>query len=251
VREQFDARLATQQELSTATQAAELAKLRAASLRERGAAEGPRDLLAGVAGIVTRVAVQQGQVTPAGGALAEIVPNTALVAKLGLEPSERITPGQAVELVGSLAGADSKSTEGRVRLVANRVSADTRRIEVFVSLPPDHPFVLDTPLTGTWTEAPLQGLVVPRLAVLPTDDGQTLFTVTTGHAHRHVVKVLAADGDRLLVAGEGLKDGDEVVAVGNLELEDGMEVSTESVPATATSPAATGATTDAPAGAER
>jgi membrane fusion protein (multidrug efflux system) len=227
VKAQFEARLATNQDLSSATTAAETAKLRAASLRERGATETrPRDLQAGAAGIVARVMVQQGQIVPAGGPLLEIVPTAAVEVRLGVEPGTVLREGQVVSVTSALASADpaAPAVEGHVRLSTSRVSPDTRLVDAFVSLPKEHGLPLDLPVVSRWTDEPAEGFVVPRSAVLPTDEGFVLFAVSDGHAKRHPVTILAEEGDQILVKGADLHPDDQVVTVGNFELTDGMAV---------------------------
>ncbi len=249
VKAQFEARLATNQDLSTATTAAETAKLRSASLRERGAAEmGPRDLPAGAAGIVARVMVQQGQIVPAGGPLLEIVPTSAVEVRLGVEPGAAIREGQAISIRSALQSADAAAppVEGHVRLATSRVSPDTRLVDAFISLPKEHGLPLDLPVVGRWSDEPAEGFVVPRAAALPTDDGLALFTISEGHAKRRPVTIVAEEGDEILVTGADLHAGDQAVVVGNFELADGMEVETgETVEGAEMKPATTPATTPA------
>ena len=67
-------------------------------------------------------------------------------------------------------------------------------------------------------------LVAPRVAVLPEDEGQVLYTVKDSKAVKHVVEVGITSDSNVEVSGKDLKPGDPVVVVGNYELEDGMAV---------------------------
>jgi membrane fusion protein, multidrug efflux system len=73
----------------------------------------------------------------------------------------------------------------------------------------------------------VNGLVAPRSAVLPNDDGgYSLFTVENGKATEHKVSITGQDDQSTEITGDGLAAGQAVVTVGNLELEDGMSVKT-------------------------
>ncbi|HSV14365.1 MAG TPA: hypothetical protein VLI90_08905, partial [Tepidisphaeraceae bacterium] len=143
----------------------------------------------------------------------------------------RIKPDQSVELFPISAGAgedeDEEPIAAKIRLITQRVNPDTRLVDVFVT--PDTPagLLLDSSLRATLTAEGRQGLIVPRDAVLPDEDGLLLFTVQDGKAVKHVVKQGLKNDKEVEVIGEGLKAGDTVVIVGSLELEDGMAVTTE------------------------
>ena len=70
-------------------------------------------------------------------------------------------------------------------------------------------------------------MLVPRSALLPSDQGYVLFTVKDGHAVKRTVAVDLQNGTDAAVSGEGLHAGDIAVVQGNLELDDGMAVVTE------------------------
>ena len=73
---------------------------------------------------------------------------------------------------------------------------------------------------------------MPHEALLPGDDGFSVFTVADGKAVRHAVKVALQTDKEAVVTGQGLHDGDAVVVAGNLELDDGSAV-TVTTPTTA------------------
>jgi RND family efflux transporter MFP subunit len=230
--QRFNLKLATNTELLTSQQAAQVAKTRLESLQQRGAAEDSRKITADGPGLVSKVDVQEGQIVPAGGPLVETTPRTSIEVRLGVEPSEisRVKPDQSVELFPLSIGGEDEDEEAiaaKIRLITQRVNPETRLVDVFVT--PDSPagLLLDSSLRATLTAESRQGLIVPRDAVLPDEDGLLLFTVQDGKAVKHVVKQGLKNDKEVEVIGEGLKAGDTVVIVGNLELEDGMAVTTE------------------------
>jgi RND family efflux transporter MFP subunit len=218
-------RLATKQELSQAQQAMAAAQLKLDSLVRRGIGQAHR-LKAERAGIVSKVDVQEGQIVPAGGALVELASSERIEVRLGVEPSDAawLKPGQAVRLsrVDRSAG---EPIEGRVRMIEQRVDPATRLAAAIVSLPPDARLMLDSFVTGEFTSASADALVVPRDAALPDDDGKyVLYTVKDGHAVRHVVQIGLESGQEVQVIADDLKEGLPVVVMGNYLLSDGMAV---------------------------
>ena len=80
---------------------------------------------------------------------------------------------------------------------------------------------------GKITVDSVQGLLVPRAAVLPEEDKFVLFTVENGHAVRHTVKVGLDNGREINVIAPDLRAGEPVVVLGNYELKDKMPVAPE------------------------
>jgi membrane fusion protein (multidrug efflux system) len=234
--QRFNLKLATNTDLLTSQQAMQLAKMKLDTLQQWGATESSRKLTADGAGLVSKVDVQEGQIVPAGGPLVETLPRTSIEVRLGVEPSDvhRIKSDQTVQLFPLSTGGedeDEEAIEAKIRLITQRVNPETRLVDVFVM--PDSPagLLLDSSLRATLTAEGRRGLIVPREAVLPDEDGLLLFTVQDGKAVKHVVKQGLKNNKEVEVIGEGLKPGDTVVVGGNLELEDGMAVT--ATPATA------------------
>jgi hypothetical protein len=59
---------------------------------------------------------------------------------------------------------------------------------------------------------------------LPDDDKQVLYTSKDGRAVRHEVTVGITAGDLVEISGPDLKEGDNVVTLGNYELSAGMAI---------------------------
>jgi RND family efflux transporter MFP subunit len=220
-KQRFNNHLATNQDLLQSQQALDLAQLKLDSMTKSGA---DRPVRLKAAGLVSKVDVQEGQVVPAGGALAEIAGGGKLQVRLGLEPDDaaKVHPGDAVKLWD--VRSDGSPVDGHVRIVAQRINPDTRLVDAFVSLPPDSTMALDAYVRGVLSMGSAEGLVVPRAAVLPGDEGYSLFTVDQGKAAEHKVTIGARNDDLAQISGEGLSAGQSVVVVGNMELEDGMAV---------------------------
>ena len=67
-------------------------------------------------------------------------------------------------------------------------------------------------------------LVAPRQALLPDGKAYSLFTIEKGHAVKHQVQVGLENDTQIEVIANDLKEQDDIVVLGNYELEDGMAV---------------------------
>jgi RND family efflux transporter MFP subunit len=225
-KQRFDLKLATNADLLTSQQAADLAQLRLTSLQQRGAAENHRLILASGSGLVSKVDVQEGQIVPAGGPLVETVARDQIQVRLGVEPSDvsRLHVGQAVRLF-AVNSSSSSGVTGKIHLITQRVNPDTRLVDVFVTPDQRDAMMLEGYVKAELSAGTARGLVVPREAVLPDDQGYSLFTVKDGHAVEHHVKVGLENDKEIEVIGSDVAKDDAVVVVGNYELENGMPVS--------------------------
>ena len=220
----FEMKLAVNQDLQKARQEARDAAAKLSNLTARGAGE-RTTLKADLNGLLASIDVRIGQIVPAGGPLLSLVPARQIEVLLGVEPETagRLREGQKVRVLAvNQAGVEGV---GGIRLVTQRVNPQTRLVDTFVTVPPDMPLLLDGYVRGEIPVAEKEALVVPRDAVLPGDDGPILFTVRDGHAVEHKVTTGLETDTQTEVTGDSLRVGDEVVTVGNYQLEDGMAVS--------------------------
>lgn len=246
VRQRYDQKLATNQELNAAETALRSTQARLQNLQKTGAA-GPEELKAEAAGVVSKIDVQPGQVAAASAPLVEVAAESRIEVRVGVEPGDapHLRPGQPVRLtpVGPVGVAP---LEGHVRLVTQQVNPATRLVDVFVALPQGGArLMLETFVHAELTLRSAEGLIVPRGAALPEANAYALYTVENGHAVKHVVRV-GIDNDRdVQVEGGGLHEGQLAVDAGNYELEDGMAVAVRQRqhPTTATTAAAAAAAT--------
>ena len=182
-----------------------------------------------VAGVVSKVDVQPGQTVPAGGSLLEITAGNQVEISLNVDPDDvsYLKPGQAVQL-NAVNDSSAAPIAGQIRTIVRRIDPATRLASVLVSMPPDAHWMLETFVRGQIVKNSEKALLVLRDAVLPDEGGESvLFTVRDGHAVNHKVKLgLENDHDAQIVSDD-VKEGDNVVVVGNYELEDGMAVKIE------------------------
>jgi membrane fusion protein (multidrug efflux system) len=224
VKELFALKLATNAQILEAQDVARQAELRLESLKKRGV-DGKRIIRSEEAGLIGKVNIQEGAIVPAGNPLVEIIAQDRLEVRLGVEPGDatRLAPAQPVRLSYVDVPA-SRETIGRIRKISRAVNPATRLLDVFVTPPRSASYLLGEYILGSIRTASSVGLVVPRSAVLPEGDSYVLFTVHTGHAVKHVVRVLRESDKETQVSGAGLRPGDQAVVEGNYELKEGMAV---------------------------
>lgn len=222
-RERFGMGLATRDE--RARQEQELANAQAqvdkyARWSERN------QLLAPASGLVREVPVSEGALVPAGSPLVSLALQERFEVRLGVEPEDLslVHVGQAVR-IRPVDRRDQPAMTGRVRSIGQQVSPDTRQVEVLVA-PPDG---TDGLLLNQFVRAEIEvrgssGLVVPRSALLPSEDRFRVFTVRAGRAVSHDVERGVETDQQVEVLGGGLAAGDSVVVLGNYELADSVRV---------------------------
>jgi membrane fusion protein (multidrug efflux system) len=223
--ERFNLKLATNQDLSAAEKTARDAEVQLATLQRAGAG-GDNRIHSDLGGVIAKVNVQDGQIVAAGSPLIEIVAESEIEVKLGLEP-EDLSAAQdgAPIIIFPVNDPTAAKVEGSIRLVTRRVDPATRRVDVYVALPKGTKLLLDSYVRGEIQRTEKNALVVPRSAVLPNESREyEVFTVANNRAVRHTVKIGAGNPKEVQLIAEDLREGDPVVTVGNYELEDGMAV---------------------------
>jgi len=227
MQQRLDLQLATNDQLLQTQQALEQAKAKLESMRRRGS-EGPRTVRADVTGLISKVAVQEGAIVPAGSPMVEMVAENRLEVRLGVEPEDidRVKLNQEVSLT-RVNRPGSDRVIGRIRKISRATDATTRLVQLFTDLPSSSRFLLGEYILGKISVASAQGLMVPRSAVLPQADHYVLFTLKDGRAKEHNVRIGLQNERDIEVIAADLQPGDMVVTLGNYELKDGMSVKVE------------------------
>jgi RND family efflux transporter MFP subunit len=223
-RERFNQKLAVNQDLNQAEKAARDAAIQLQSLQKQGI-DGDNILHANTAGVVAKVDAQNGQLVPAGGSLVETVAEADIEVELGVEPGMigMLNVNDPVDLF-AVNNSNAERVHGKVRLITRQVDPATRLVNVFVTLPPGSKFLLGSYVRGEIPTTDKNALAVPNSALLPADGAYSLFTVRDGKAVRHLVKTGVQNKTETQVLGDEIREGNEVVIIGNYELEDGMAV---------------------------
>jgi RND family efflux transporter MFP subunit len=225
VRQRFDLRLATDDDLRTAEHADQDARLKKESLERRGLGNSGGRLTAPVAGIVVKLDAQPGVMIPASTPIAVIAVSDRLEARIGIEPSDAaaVKPGQRV-LLNAVNRPGAQTMESVVGSVGAVADAATGSLEVRVPLPERNRW-----LPGERVQADIEverkvAWVVPRSAVMPEGEQELMYTIKNGKAQKHTVHIGIFSGGKVEVSGSDLQAGDSVVVQGNYELSDGMAV---------------------------
>jgi membrane fusion protein (multidrug efflux system) len=222
--ERYDLKLATNQDLSTAKQAADDARSKVASYEARGLS-GDGKIIAPAAGVVSKLDLPAGALALAGTVLVTVASADHLEARLAVEISQlaQVQPGQPVMLV-SANRPDLPPISSTVRAAGGTIDATMGTAEIRVAVPAGAPLYFGEHVQAAIVVEQAEGLVAPRSAVLPDEGKQVLFTVNNGKAVKHEVKLGIVAGDRVQVVSDELHAGDSVVTLGNYELADGMTI---------------------------
>jgi hypothetical protein len=86
--------------------------------------------------------------------------------------------------------------------------------------------LLNELVQGRITVSSKRTLLAPRTAVLPEPeaDAFSLFTVVQGHAVRHRIRIGLENDSQVEIIALTVKEQDDIVVLGNYELQDGMAV---------------------------
>ena len=207
---------------------ASLAQARAQSSSQGNQADYTR-LLADVAGVVTSIDAEPGQVVSAGTPVLRIAQDGARDVVFAV-PEDKVTqikPGQAVAV---RAWAGGETLTGQVREVAASADPVTRTYAVKVSLDA----ASAPPLGATVTVAPqglghagTQAMTLPTTALRQQGQGQGtavwVYEPASGTVRSQAIEIASADGNAAVVAS-GLEVGMQVVATGVHVLSPGQKV---------------------------
>ena len=213
--------LATTDQLVQADKALSDARTSLAALRAEGAGAPVHTIVAPFAGVVTTVAVAQGDRTAAGATILTVARSGGIVVTVGIDPSQRdaVAIGQAASLKRLSGGG---TLDGRVVRVDGALNAVTRMVDVDLSFPagallPGEPMQVEI-RTGA-----VSGWVVPHAAVVTAGGSPRIFQVQNGKAGAVPVAVrLSSDaGD---VVDGALSPRLPVIVAGAYQVADGDAV---------------------------
>lgn len=213
--------LATQDQLVQADKAVSDAQTALAALQADGAGSPVHILTAPFDGIVTSVAVAQGDRTQAGATILTVARAGGIVVTAGVDPSERgkVAVGQSASLVRLSGGAP---LTGRVLRVSSALNAKTRMIDVDVGFPNG------TLLPGEGMQVAIatgqvSGWVVPHRAVVTAGGPAHIFQVAGTKAKLIPVSVLLASDAGDVVSG-ALDPHARLIVDGAYQVSDGDAV---------------------------
>jgi RND family efflux transporter MFP subunit len=217
--------LATNAQVEAARNALQDAQASLQAMVTQGQNRAGDQITAPTAGIITQLKVKQGDRLQAGIAVLEMATGNRLVAILGVEPEDIqwLAPGMPVR-IRSVFVPDFKA-DGQLREIHAMINPATHLVDALVPIPDGQTdqLVLGSRLVADIHLNEHTGTTVPRSAVLQDAQGPYVFRVVGGQA-RKVAVTTGLESDQWIEITSGLKPDEEVVAVGNYELKDGMAV---------------------------
>lgn len=172
--------LATTDQLVQADKAVSDARTSLAALRAEGAGAPVHTIAAPFAGVVTAVAVAQGDRTAAGATILTVARSGGIVVTVGIDPSQHgaVAVGQGASLKRLSGGG---TLDGRVIRVDGALNAVTKMVDVDLSFPagallPGEPMQVDI------RAGQVGGWVVPHAAVVTAGGNPRIFQVQGGKA---------------------------------------------------------------------
>ena len=223
----FQLKLATEHELVTSQLRVDQAKALLQDLTARGSLK-THTLKAEKPGIIAAVNVQQEQRIAAGSPLLQWAEQAQWRIALGIEPSRigALKTQQVVEL--ALVNRKlEQSVSGVIEAMTQQIDPQSHLVTVIVKPSKQVDFLLNEWVKAYITLSTKNTLVAPRAAVLPDDEGYSVFTVVDKKAVKHTVE-LGIETDTLVeLIDPTLKPQDELVILGNYELTEGMDVEVE------------------------
>lgn len=217
-------RLATQSQLAAARKNLADAQAALAAQRALGGGSAEETVKAPADGVVSAIAVAQGDRFAANAPLLTFTPGQALVAQLGVQPPDgaKLRAGMAVTL-DSVYG-DTR-LEGTLAVIGATVDPQNHLLPARVTLPAQASTMLmaGDPLHAVIQTHEITAWAVPRDAVLHDEKGDYLFQVEQGKAKRVKVTLRSPHGDPVGVLGP-LDPKAAVIVQGVYELADGDAV---------------------------
>jgi membrane fusion protein (multidrug efflux system) len=223
--ELFKLQLATQSQVDSAGKALQDAESNLAAQRQLGGDVGLATVTAPFAGVVTAVAVAQGDRIQPGAAILQVGHSDVLRVQLGIEPDDFHL--MRVGMPVTLAPVDdpTKSVSATITDAQGLVDPRTQLVDAMVEVPASSSTFL---VPGMHVRSQINvgqhvSWAVPRASVLTDADGGYIFQVSANKAHR--VNVTAGQESQGLIPISGALDSRlPVVILGNYELQDGMQV---------------------------
>jgi membrane fusion protein (multidrug efflux system) len=215
--------LATTSQVEQAAKAASDAEATLQARTREGGAKPVETVIAPIAGVVTSVAVSNGDHVQPAATLLDITGANGVTGVLGIAPEERklVKAGQAVHLIDL--DTPAEANDATVASVGGMADTKTGLFTIIVKPAADAALTAGAHLRGTIATEGVSGWVVPRGAVLTDDDGPFVFQVSNSKAARVKVDILASAGDQTVVSGP-IDPKKKLVIAGNYQLTDGAAI---------------------------
>ncbi len=224
VQNRVQLKLATQHEVITSQLRVAQTKALLQDLTARGSLQS-HTLRAEAAGVIVMVNAQQGQRLLAASPLLQWLEQNQWGVTLGIE-SEAINQlhEQQPVLLTPVNRMVTQPITGRVTLITRQIDPVTHLLNILVTPEANANLFLNESMQGQITVAAKKTLVAPKAAVLPDEDAYSVFTVVNKYAVKHRVQLGLENTTQVEIIAPTLKAQDDLVVLGNYELQDGMAV---------------------------
>lgn len=215
--------LATRDQVAQAEKAVADAQTQIDTFTRQGVGPDMPPIEAPFDGVVSAVAVSQGDRVQANAPLVTLGRNGGMILVAGIEPPDRslVKPRDKVRM--TVASDSGQVFPGEVTGVGGQVDPKSRLVPLRIARTDGQPLTGNQDIRAEITVGEATGWKLPRTAVLTDDKGAYVFQVDGDKARRVDVSILVDGGDTLLVDGN-LVDGRKLVTDGAYQLSDGMTV---------------------------
>ena len=223
----FALKLVDRQEVLHAEQAATEAQLQMDRLTALGLG-GDGTVTAPGAGIIQQVSVNVGDHVASGETLNTMDQPNRRELIVGVEPAQaaQLKIGQSLS-ARSVLRSTANPFSGRILRIGHTIDPVSGLVPVAAELDRADALLTQEYMDVQFLVESRNALVLPESAVLPEEGKQLVYTVQNGRAVCHAVQIETLGDGWVRMTDGDLKAGDQIVSLGNYELEDGMLVAVE------------------------
>lgn len=177
-------------------------------------------------GIVISVSAQPGQIIPISTPLLSIGRSLQAQFNIDVANKSKIKPGMKI-LISDLNGP-THIISTKISNVSGQIDPTTGMINFSAFLPITSNFTPGNSIIGeVYLDNPKEQLAVPRSAILYKQNTTYVYINKNGIAQQKIVDVVSSN-ESMAYINNGISTGDDVITLGNYELESGMHVRAES-----------------------
>lgn len=183
-------------------------------------------IVAPISGVLNDLPVEIGEYVQTGTAVADIV-DTATV-KVAVEVPERdisfFSEGQDAEVLADVKGRQI-SVKGKITFISELADSRTRSTRMEIMLPNEDGRLRSGQIVqARLTRQVLKDVImIPLLAVIPLEEGKSVYVVESSTAERREVELGVIKGDRVRIKS-GLQPGDRLIVAGHRFVAPGQNV---------------------------
>lgn len=185
-------------------------------------------ILAPIGGVLNEVFVEEGEYVQVGMPVAEIVETN--VVKVVVQIPERdiifLDVGQKAEVIVRTADKDAgESISGEITFVSELADQQTRSTRMEITVANEQGLVRSGQIVSVnLTRRVLEdAIMIPLLAVVPMEEGYTVYVANSAEAKRREVKLGIIKGD-LVQIRSGIEPGDKLIIAGHRFVAPGQKV---------------------------